>query len=97
VGVAGAAVLVGVAGGVAVGEGVAGTAVGDDVGLGDAVGMMLGLGGLLSVGRGVGVEDASGGAHVSASDAATARWSGALSARRRKCSPLETERASSGR
>ncbi len=60
--------------------------------------MMLALGGgVLTVGTGDGVEDESGGAHVSASDAATATWSGAVNARRDRCSPNRDRSASSGR
>jgi len=86
---------VAVAGGAAVGEGIADC---DGDGLGDRVGVMLGLGAVvLTVGRGVGVEEASGGAHVSTSDAATARCRGAVKGRRATCSSMEIATGSSGR
>lgn len=89
VGVAGAAVL---GGGVAVGEGVTdGDGDGLGEGLGDGVGTTVRLGdGVLVVGTGVGVEEESGGAHVSASDAANARCSGVVNARRDRCSLMTT-------
>jgi hypothetical protein len=69
---------------------------GDGVDVG--VSVMLGLAGAAAiVGTVVGVDETSGGAHVSASDAATARCKGAVSAHRATCSPMETATRSIGR
>ena len=81
--------------GLAVGDGDA-VVGGEGVGVGVAVLVEL-AGVAVIVASGVDVAETGGGAHVSTSDAATARCNGAVNARRATCSPMEVATGSSGR